>query len=152
MKRRNVLFWLAASAAGAVSGQAAIALEASPQVHAFKNPTFGCCGAWVDPMKAAGFAVTVTELDDTSVARRKWGLPDRFGSCHATVAAGYVVDGHVPANDVRKLLATKPVASGLARPGMPVGSPGMELGSRKYPYQVVLVAKDGRERAFSTYP
>jgi hypothetical protein len=92
-----------------------------------------------------------TKVDDTSVARRKYGLPDRFGSCHTAVVGGYVVEGHVPANDVKKLLAMKPVAVGLAVPGMPVGSPGMEMGSRKDPYQVLLVAKDGRERAFSNY-
>jgi hypothetical protein len=116
-----------------------------------KTPSCGCCGAWVEHMKAAGFSVNVTKVDDTSVARRKYGLPDRFGSCHTAVVGGYVVEGHVPANDVKKLLAMKPVAVGLAVPGMPVGSPGMEMGSRKDPYQVLLVAKDGRERAFSNY-
>ena len=102
-------------------------------------------------MKAAGFTVKVTEVDDTSAARRQQGLPDRFGSCHTAVVAGYVVEGHVPANDVKKMLAMKPLAIGLAVPGMPVGSPGMEVGSRKDPYQVLLVTKDGRERVFSTY-
>jgi len=102
-------------------------------------------------MKAAGFAVNVTEVDDTSVARRRYGLPDRFGSCHTAVVGGYVVEGHVPATDVKKLLAMKPIAIGLAVPGMPVGSPGMEMGSRKDPYQVLLIAKDGRERVFSAY-
>lgn len=120
-------------------------------VQVFKSPTCGCCGAWVDHMKAAGFTVTVTEVDDTSIARRQQGLPDKFGSCHTAVVAGYVVEGHVPANDVKKMLTMKPVAIGLAVPGMPVGSPGMEVGSRNDPYQVLLVAKDGRERVFSTY-
>jgi len=149
MKRRAVLTSLAAAAAAL--SLPVVAKEALPQVQVFKNPSCGCCGAWVDHMKAAGFAVNVTEVDDNSVARRKYGLPDRFGSCHTAVVAGYVVEGHVPANDVKKLLAMKPVAVGLAVPGMPVGSPGMEMGSRKDPYQVLLVAKDGRERVFSTY-
>jgi hypothetical protein len=149
MKRRAVLISLGAAAA-ALSLPAA-AKEAMPPVQVFKDPSCGCCGAWVDHMKAAGFAVNVTEVDDTSVARKKYGLPDRFGSCHTAVVGGYVVEGHVPANDVKKLLAMKPVAVGLAVPGMPVGSPGMEMGSRKDPYQVLLVAKDGRERVFSTY-
>ncbi len=151
MKRRNLLLSLVAGAAAAVPCRAVFALEPLPQVHVFKNPTCGCCGAWVDHMKAAGFALTVTEIDDTSVARKKYGLPDRFGSCHTAIVAGYVVEGHVPASDVRRLLAMKPVAIGLAVPGMPVGSPGMEMGARKDPYQVLLVAKDGRERVFSTY-
>jgi hypothetical protein len=149
MKRRTVLTSLTAAAAALVLP--VVAKEALPQVQVFKNPSCGCCGAWVERMLAAGFSVTVTEVDDTSVARRKYGLPDRFGSCHTAVVGGYVVEGHVPANDVKKLLAMKPVAVGLAVPGMPVGSPGMEMGSRKDPYQVLLVAKDGRERVFSNY-
>jgi hypothetical protein len=149
MKRRAVLTALAAAAA-AVS-LPVVAKEALPPVQVFKNPSCGCCGAWVERMLAAGFSVNVTEVDDTSVARRKYGLPDRFGSCHTAVVGGYVVEGHVPANDVKKLLAMKPVAVGLAVPGMPVGSPGMEMGSRRDPYQVLLVAKDGRERVFSAY-
>jgi len=127
------------------------AKESLPAVQVFKNPSCGCCGAWVDHMKAAGFAVSVTEVDDTSVARSRHGLPDKFGSCHTAVVAGYVVEGHVPANDVKKLLAMKPLAIGLSVPGMPVGSPGMEMGSRKNPYQVLLVDKQGRERVFSSY-
>jgi hypothetical protein len=149
MKRRVVLTSLAA--ATAALALPAAAKGALPPVQVFKNPSCGCCGAWVDHMKAAGFAVKVTEVDDTSVARKKYGLPDRFGSCHTAVVGGYVVEGHVPANDVKKMLAMKPVAVGLAVPGMPVGSPGMEMGSRKDPYQVLLVAQDGRERVFSTY-
>jgi hypothetical protein len=149
MKRRALLTSLAAAAAGLslpVSAQGAL-----PPVQVFKNPSCGCCGAWVDHMKAAGFSVTVTDVDDTAVARKRYGLPDRLGSCHTAVVAGYVVEGHVPAKDVKKLLAMKPVAIGLAVPGMPVGSPGMEVGSRKDPYQVLLVTKDGRERVFSAY-
>jgi hypothetical protein len=149
MKRRTVLSSFAAAAAALALPVAAKA--ALPQVQVFKNPSCGCCGAWVDHMRAAGFSVNVTEVDDTAVARRKYGLPDKFGSCHTAVVAGYVVEGHVPAKDVKKLLAMKPVAVGLAVPGMPVGSPGMEMGPRKDRYQVLLVAKDGRERVFSRY-
>jgi hypothetical protein len=149
MKRRVVLTSLAA-AFGAWSLPTS-AKAGLPAVQVFKNPTCGCCGAWVEHMKAAGFTVTVIEVDDTSVARKKHGLPDKFGSCHTAVVAGYVVEGHVPANDVKKLLAMKPFAVGLAVPGMPVGSPGMEMGSRKDPYQVLLVDKQGRERVFSNY-
>jgi hypothetical protein len=151
MRRRTLVFALAAAGAAVVPGQAASAAEPLPPVHVFKSPTCGCCRAWVEHMKAAGFAVTVSEVDDTSVARRRHGLPDQFGSCHTAVVAGYVVEGHVPANDVKKLLAMKPVAIGLAVPGMPVGSPGMEVGSRKDPYHVLLVARNGRERVFSAY-
>ena len=149
MRRRVVITSLAAAAAAIALP--VVAKESLPPVQVFKNPSCGCCGAWVEHMKAAGFSVNVTEVDDTSVARRKYGLPDRFGSCHTAVVGGYVVEGHVPANDVKKLLAMKPVAVGLAVPEMPVGSPGMEMGARRDPYQVLLVAKDGRERVFSNY-
>jgi hypothetical protein len=149
MKRRAVLTLL--TAAAAALSLPVVARQALPPVHVFKDPNCGCCGAWVEHMKAAGFSVTVTEVEDTSVARRKYGLPEKFGSCHTAVVGGYVVEGHVPADDVKKLLVMKPVAIGLTVPGMPVGSPGMEMGSRKDPYQVLLIAKDGRERVFATY-
>lgn len=149
MNRRN-LFSLAAGAL-AIATVPALAANTLPLVEVFKNPSCGCCGAWVDHLKAAGFDVKVTMVDDTAVARRKYALPDRFGSCHTAVVAGYVVEGHVPASDIKKLLAMKPVAVGLAVPGMPVGSPGMEMGSRKDPYQVLLVDRQGRERVFSSY-
>jgi hypothetical protein len=149
MKRRDFLTLLTAVAA-ALSLPVG-AKQALPQVQVFKDPNCGCCGAWVEHIKAAGFSVTVTEVDDTSVARRKYGLPEKFAGCHTAVVGGYVVEGHVPASDVKKLLVMKPVAIGLTVLGMPVGSPGMEMGSRKDHYQVLLVAKDGRERVFATY-
>jgi len=149
MNRRH-LFSLAVTAL-AVTAIPAIAANALPRVEVFKNPSCGCCGAWVDHLKAGGFDVKVTLMDDTAVTRKKLGLPDRFGSCHTAVVAGYVVEGHVPAKDIKKLLAMKPVAVGLAVPGMPVGSPGMEMGARKDTYQVLLVDKQGRDRVFSSY-
>jgi hypothetical protein len=149
VNRRKII----AAAMGTMAFAAIPALAANtlPPVEVFKNPSCGCCGAWVDHLKAAGFNVKVTMVDDTALARKKYGLPDKFGSCHTAVVAGYVVEGHVPASDVKKLLAMKPVAVGLAVPGMPVGSPGMEMGSRKDAYHVLLVDKQGRERVFASY-
>ncbi len=149
MNRRNLL----SLALGAMSLHVipALAVNALPVVEVFRSPSCGCCGVWVDHLKAAGFDVRVTMVDDTSVPRRKHGLPDKFGSCHTAVVAGYVVEGHVPASDIKKLLAMKPAAIGIAVPGMPVGSPGMEVGSRRDPFQVLLVDKQGRERVFSSY-
>ena len=152
MKRRIALTSLAAATAAAMVGLPVLAKPELPAVQVFKNPSCGCCGAWVDHMKAAGFVVTVTEVDGTSVARKRYGMPERFGSCHTAVVAGYVVEGHVPADDVKRLLAIKPLAVGLAVPGMPDGSPGMEMGSRKDPYKVLLVDGSGNESVFSTYP
>lgn len=150
MKRRHLLTTLAASVAAVALPS--MATNALPQVEVFKSPTCGCCGAWVDHLKAAGFPVKVVEVDDTTVARKKYGLPDKFGSCHTGVVNGYVVEGHVPATEVKRLLATKPAAIGLAVPGMPVGSPGMEYGDRKDPYDVFLIDKNGRETVFAHYP
>jgi hypothetical protein len=149
VNRRNLI--CAALGTMAIAAVPAIGADTVPLVEVFKNPSCGCCGAWVDHLKAAEFNVKVTPVDDTAVARRKYGLPDKFGSCHTAVVAGYVVEGHVPAGDIKKLLVMKPVALGLAVPGMPVGSPGMEMGSRKDAYQVLLVDKQGRERVFSSY-
>ncbi len=139
-------------------GAAALALPARaapprlPVVEVHKSPTCGCCGAWVEHMQAAGFEVRVHEVENTAVARKRHGMPDKFGSCHTAVVAGYVVEGHVPAAEVKRLLSLRPRAIGLAVPGMPVGSPGMEMGSRVDPYAVLLVDPAGRESVFARYP
>lgn len=150
MKRRHFIAVLTASAAvGALPSLAATAL---PLVEVFRSPTCGCCGAWVDHLKAAGFPVKVTEVGDTTVTRKRYGLPEKLGSCHTGVVNGYVVEGHVPADDVKRMLAMKPAAIGLAVPGMPPGSPGMEVGNRKDPCDVFLIDKSGRETVFAHYP
>lgn len=150
MKRRTLLYL--AAAATAANSLPSFAKAPRPEVAVFKNPDCGCCGAWVDHMKAAGFPVKVHETPDTSAVRKRHGIPDEFGSCHTGVVAGYALEGHVPAEDVKRLLAKKPVAAGLSVPGMPVGSPGMEVGSRKDPFQVLLIDKAGRSSVFSSYP
>lgn len=149
MKRRNLLVL----GLSAVAATAAPALEAGalPVVEVFRNPSCGCCGAWAEHLQAAGFDVKITAVEDTSVVRKRHGLPDRLRSCHTAVVAGYVVEGHVPANDIKKLLAMRPLAIGLAVPGMPAGSPGMEAGSRRDRYQVLLVDKQGREQVFAAH-
>nr|WP_157398436.1 MULTISPECIES: DUF411 domain-containing protein [Ramlibacter] len=140
------------AAAAAVATIPALAAASLPRVEVFKNPDCGCCGAWVDHLEAAGFPVKVTEVPDTGAVRKRWSIPDEFGSCHTGVVAGYAIEGHVPAEDIKRLLARKPDAVGLSVPGMPVGSPGMEVGSRKDPYQVLLIDKAGRSSVFATYP
>ncbi len=150
MKRRHVLMAVAAAAASA--SLPLLAARSLPQVEVYKNPDCGCCGAWVDHLKAAGFPVKVHETPDTSAVRKRHGIPDEFGSCHTGVVAGYALEGHVPAEDVKRLLTRKPAAAGLSVPGMPVGSPGMEMGSRKDPFKVLLIDKAGRSSVFATYP
>lgn len=150
MNRRNVLsLALGAAALSAIPAAGGTAL---PQLEVFKSPHCGCCGAWVDHMKAAGFPVKVNLVEDTTVARKRMGLPDEFGSCHTALVAGYAIEGHVPADEVKRLLAQRPDAIGLAVPGMPPGSPGMEMGSRKDPYKVYLIDKGGRGTVFASYP
>ena len=147
MKRRSLLGLLATLPLA----QALPAAAATP-VQVYKTPSCGCCTGWVDHLKAAGFAVQVTEVDDTAAVRRRLGVPERLASCHTGVVEGYALEGHVPAAEVRRLLAQRPKAVGLAVPGMPVGSPGMEQGGQVQPYQVVLVGRQGRDSVFARYP
>lgn len=148
MKRREMLSLLGAAAAMAATG--AQAARPLPEVQVYKTETCGCCGAWVEHLQAAGFKVKVTVVEDTTEPRRRLGLPDTYGSCHTGVVGGYVVEGHVPAADIKRLLAEKPAALGLAVPGMPVGSPGMESASgRRHAFDVLLVDRQGRAKVFS---
>jgi hypothetical protein len=103
-------------------------------------------------MKSAGFAVRVVDVNDTGVDRKRLGMPDRYASCHTATIEGYVIEGHVPAAEVKRLLAAKPKAIGLAVPGMPQSAPGMDVPGRKDAYQVVLVDKAGQSTVFATYP
>ncbi|TAM17993.1 MAG: DUF411 domain-containing protein [Candidimonas sp.] len=125
---------------------------AAVNIHVYKNRDCGCCAGWVDHLKAEGFSVTVTEVTDTSETRKRLGMPERFGSCHTALVDGYVLEGHVPAAEVRKLLTSRPKAIGLAVPGMVAGSPGMEMGARRDPYKVLLVDRTGHDGVFATYP
>lgn len=141
--RRHALHLLAAAA-----GMAALpALAASPAkipMEVWKDPNCGCCKDWIVLMEQAGFSIKVHDTGNTAV-RAKLGLPAQYGSCHTALVGGYVVEGHVPAADVHKLLKDKPKALGITVPGMPIGSPGMdgpEYGGRKDPYDVLLVSKN----------
>ena len=121
------------------------ALGLATTAQAAKSPTCGCCGAWVDRMRAAGFAVDVQNVDqDTLYAlKARLGIAPEHASCHTAQVDGYVIEGHVPADDVKRLLAERPDAIGLAVPGMPIGSPGMEMGDEREPYDTLLVQKNG---------
>lgn len=150
MNRRHLLPW--AVLAVLAPSAAAWAAPALPEVEVFKSPTCGCCGAWADHMKAAGFPVRVTEVTDTSAARRRLAMPDAYGSCHTATVGGYVLEGHVPAAEAKRLLATRPAAVGLAVPGMPPSAPGMDVPGRNDRYEVLLVGRDGRRSVFAHQP
>jgi hypothetical protein len=148
MNRRRLL--LAIAALPLVRGR--LATAASPQVLVYKSPSCGCCGAWVEHMRAAGFSVTTKDVPDTAPERKRLGMPDQFAACHTASVEGYVVEGHVPAAEVRRLLVAKPAAIGLAVLGMPLGSPGMEVDDRIDPYEVLLVDRRGQSSVFARYP
>lgn len=124
--------------------------QGAPRVEVFKSASCGCCGAWVEHMRRNGFQVIAHDVGDVPAERKKLGMPDRLGSCHSAKVGGYVIEGHVPAADIRRLLKEKPKALGLAVPSMPPGSPGME-GPRAIPYDTLLVARDGTTRVFASH-
>jgi hypothetical protein len=124
---------------------------AGPQIDVYKTRTCGCCAKWVDHLKANGFTPVVTEVPSTAEYRKKYGVPDQLLSCHTAVVSGYTVEGHVPAADIHRMIKTKPNAKGLAVPGMPLGSPGMEAG-RRDAYSVLLFKADGTTSVFQKYP
>jgi len=128
----------------------ALAMAATPIINVYKSATCGCCEAWVKHLRDNGFKVEAHNVANPSDTREKMGMPDRMGSCHTAVVDGYAIEGHVPAADIKRLLASKPKATGLAAPGMPLGSPGME-GPRKDAYDVYLVLPDGSSRVYQHY-
>lgn len=139
MTRRSAL--LAAVGALIPAGALPAAEELVITVH--KDPTCGCRSGWVQHLQKSGFVTKVIETKDIDAVKTRLGVPDDLAACHTAVVSGYVIEGHVPAAALRHFLAEKPNAAGLAVPGMPIGSPGMEGGSPE-PYQVVLFGPDGR--------
>ncbi|MBE7370104.1 DUF411 domain-containing protein [Ramlibacter pallidus] len=134
---------------------AALAQKAAPAVlvEVWKDPNCGCCGDWVRHLQAEGFAVKLNDTGNNAM-RARLGIPPKLGSCHTALVGGYAIEGHVPAREIRRLLREKPQAVGLAVPGMPVGSPGMDgpaYGNRRDPYDVLLVARSGEPRVYASY-
>jgi len=124
-----------------------------PAVEVWKSPTCGCCKDWIKHMEQAGFEVTHHDVGNAQ-ARTQLNMPQHFGSCHTAKIGHYVIEGHVPANDIKRLLAEQPDALGLAVPGMPIGSPGMDGPAYKGhvdPHQVLLIHQDGSTRTYATY-
>jgi hypothetical protein len=155
MQRRHFLHTTLALAAAGAAGLATAA-PARPQVEVWKTPSCGCCKDWIRHLEANGFEVKFHDVPNATKNdyRRRMGLADRFGSCHTALVGGYVIEGHVPARDIQRLLKDRPRALGLAVPGMPVGSPGMdgpEYNGLKDPYDVLLVQRDGTAAVFQSY-
>lgn len=145
ISRRALLAGLAAVPV-MVSLSGPLRAETLPLVTVTKDPSCGCCGGWAEHMKAAGFPVRVVESDDVFSLKERLGVSADLASCHTAEVDGYVIEGHVPAAAVRRLLAERPAGVGLAVPGMPAGSPGMEVpGAEPDQYEVVLFDASGRK-------
>jgi hypothetical protein len=133
---------------------AALARAAAPaKIEVWKDAGCGCCREWVKHLESNGFAVTTRDTGNVAM-RQRLGMPAEYGSCHTGLVEGYVVEGHVPAREIKRLLQERPKAVGLAVPRMPIGSPGMdgpEYGGRKDPYDVLLVGRDGKAAAYQSY-
>ena len=146
MIRRKLMLSLAPLALLACAGNAAAATLAVT-----KTASCGCCAKWVEHMKEAGFTVTVRNVDDVGPTANRLSVPAELRSCHTAEIDGYAIEGHVPAADVKRLLAQRPKAAGIAVAGMVMGSPGMEHGDHKMPYQVILFDKAGNTKVYASH-
>jgi hypothetical protein len=146
MKRRTFLGMAAVAALGACKATARATV-----VDVYKSPTCSCCGEWSRYLRGDGFAVNIHEVADIDAFRTRSGVPDALVSCHTALIDGYVVEGHVPVADIRRMLAERPKARGLAAPGMPAIAPGMD-GSHGPGYDVLLFQPDGTTRVYRSYP
>ncbi|HWS40872.1 MAG TPA: DUF411 domain-containing protein [Arenimonas sp.] len=120
----------------------AVFAQSTLGINVYKNQYCGCCHLWIEHLQQNGFKVTEHNVDSNAQLRESLGIPEKLGSCHTARINGYVIEGHVPAADIKRLLKEKPKAVGLAVPGMPAGSPGMESPNPQ-PYNTLLVMKDG---------
>lgn len=140
------------AAAPATKAPADKAVSPALEMTVYRSPTCTCCGRWLEHMKQNGFLIKDIQTEDMDAIKRQHGVPDSLQSCHTALVGGYWVEGHVPAEDVKKLLRDKPAFAGISVPGMPVGTPGMEMGPRKDPYAVMQMDKSGNTSVFHDYP
>jgi hypothetical protein len=147
IRRRRLLSALAAAPLSLLLPGVA---HGATQVTVHKLSTCGCCGLWVEHLRAAGFEVTTRSVNDLDPLRTKLGVPGNLASCHTAVVDRYAIEGHVPAAEIRRLLRERPEIAGLAVPGMVLGSPGME-GPRRDPYEVLAFERNGATRVYARY-
>lgn len=148
MKKHTLALGLMAALGFSTS---ALAAGTAQSIHVYKSPTCGCCTDWVKHLEDNGFDVKATNTNDMGKIKVDAGLLPGLGSCHTAFVGDYVIEGHVPAQDIRRLLSEAPQATGLSVPGMPAGSPGMEMGDRKDHYKVILFNDAGQTRIFSEH-
>lgn len=130
-----------------------VALATPSRMTVYRSPTCGCCGAWIEHVRAAGYNVTTIEVDQDELWNQKveGGVPEDLASCHTAFIDGYTIEGHVPAEDIARLVSERPEGRGLAVPGMPAGSPGMEMGARVDAYDVMLFGDDAEASVFASH-
>jgi hypothetical protein len=151
LTRRRMLERLCTVASAALAAEASIKAQAKVSITVYKTPTCGCCKAWVDHMSASGFAATVKDMADVNPVKREHKIAQPLWSCHTTLVGGYVIEGHVPAADVKKLLASAPKGIvGLTIPGMPASAPGMDLTPFR-PYTVLSFDAAGKTAVFAEH-
>jgi hypothetical protein len=149
--RRALMIGAMQAAAALALWRPSLAAEALPKMTVTRDPNCGCCGNWVAHVKAAGFPVEMVELADVMPLKARLGVPEALMSCHTAEIGGYVVEGHVPAEAIKRLLVERPQAKGIAVAGMPIGSPGMEVpGQPPQAYEVILFSTDA-QRVFTRY-
>lgn len=136
--------------ATSLAGQAEEAIN-DKEITVYRSPTCGCCGKWIEHVKQNHFVVKDIVSDDMQAIKKKYGVPDQLASCHTAIVDGYVIEGHVPAADIQKLLDTKPKVVGISAPGMPMGSPGMEMGGRADDFDVVSFDSAGNVQVFAEH-
>ena len=154
MTKRSFRFFAVAVCAVALSVATAAAPSVTsvtkPTITVYKDPNCGCCKSWIEHLRKHGFTVNAKDTPDMNTIKATLGVPGALTSCHTAVVEGYLIEGHVPAADIDRLLASRPKVKGLAVPGMPMGSPGMEGGAKQH-YQVVTFDKVGKTAVYSSY-
>jgi hypothetical protein len=153
---RSILFLLAVGWCGIVNAesawdQASAESVVATEITVHRSPSCGCCGIWLDHLKKQGFVVNDIKTQDVNLVKQQYGVGAGLASCHTALVEGYVIEGHVPAADIRKMLAEKPNIVGLSVPGMPQGTPGMEMSGRKQPFAVISFDKNGNQENYTEY-
>ncbi len=143
IQKRTVLALLAG-----LSLTSVVMAEAQPSMTVYRSASCGCCSKWIKHIENHGFDVVDKVLDDVNPIKQRYGVPFKLASCHTALVDGYIIEGHVPAQDIKTLLADKPPVAGLSVPGMPVGTPGMEMGGRVDDYSIIAFDRDGGDKIF----
>jgi hypothetical protein len=151
MPRRTFLQVFTTATTSALFSRSGVAANVLPTVVAYRNPGCGCCEKWTGHMKTAGFEIVMEDDADLATRKTKLGVPEKLAGCHTALIGNYVIEGHVPPDDIIRFLAEKPDALGLAVAGMPIGSPGMEMGESREPFDVIMFKADGSSESYAKH-